>query len=289
VTEGRPTTPTRRPPNARRRRADEEEPKPPSPDELTAMERGLVDLSVLAGASSHDDPSLGVRLVQWPGRGAGFNYGTLIRWADDGWRDAAERLAARLRSLGEHPSVLVADGLSEPEDLTTRLTGIGWREAGSEIVCWTRRAAVVPHLDPDLRIESLTPRALGEYERVEREVFGLDATGAPDRTAALAVALEARRLRGYLVRLDGAPVAVTRLVDVDGLACLSGVGVLAAHRGKGFGALVTTVATRAGLATGHPLVWLSVDPENAPAWRLYSNLDYRPAFRWRRLIGPAPR
>jgi hypothetical protein len=50
---------------------------------------------------------------------------------------------------------------------------------------------------------------------------------------------------------------------------------------------VTTVATRAGLATGHSLVWLSVDPENASAWRLYSRLDYRAAFRWRRLIGPA--
>ncbi len=251
------------------------------------MERGLAELSVLAGAAAHDDASLGARLLQWPGRGAGFNYATLIRWSDVGWRDAAVRLAERLRSLGEYPSVLVAEGLTEPDDLASWLTGIGWREAGSEIVCWTRRAAVVPHLDPSLRIESLTPRALEEYERVEREVFALDATGAADRTAALGVALETRRLRGYLVRLHGEPVAVTRLVDVEGLACLSGVGVLAAHRGKGLGALVTTVATRAGLATGHPLVWLSVDPENEPAWRLYSRLDYRPAFRWRRLLGPA--
>ncbi len=250
------------------------------------MERGLADLSVLAGASAEDDPSLGLRLLRWPGRGAGFNYGTLIRWSDAGWRDAAERLAARLRALGEYPTVIVAEGLTEPNDLATRLTGIGWREAGSEVVCWTRRAAVVPHLDPSLRIESLTPRALAEYERVERDVFGLEATGAPDRAAALAAAVEARRLRGYLVRLHGAPVAVTRLVEVEGLACLSGVGVLAAHRGQGLGALVTTVATRAGLATGHSLVWLSVDPDNAAAWRLYSGLDYRPAFRWRRLIGP---
>jgi ribosomal protein S18 acetylase RimI-like enzyme len=57
------------------------------------------------------------------------------------------------------------------------------------------------------------------------------------------------------------------------------------HRRQGFGRLVTAVATRAGLATGNPLVWLSVDPANEPARRLYEDLGYRPAFSWQRLIG----
>lgn len=251
------------------------------------MERGLSGLSELAGAEVTDEPSVGGRLVRWPGHGAGFNYGIGLRWSAGRWRDAAARLSARLRLAGEHPAVIVCEGLSEPDDLAGRLESIGWHQAGSEIICWTRRAAAVPHLDPSIRIEALTSAALPEYEAVEREIFGLDPYGADERADALRRAIVAERLRGYLVRLRGEPVAVTRLVRVEGLACLSGVGVREPYRRTGLGALVTTVATRAGLATGHPLVWLSVDPENVAAWELYAGLDYRPAFRWRRLVGPA--
>ena len=49
-------------------------------------------------------------------------------------------------------------------------------------------------------------------------------------------------------------------------------------------ALLTTIVTRAGLALGASLVWLSVDPENAAARALYGGLDYRPDFEWRRFL-----
>ena len=288
LSEGRPTTPTQRPASARPRRGDVEAPAPPSRAELEAIERGIAGLSELAGARVQRDRSLGSRIVTWPGHGPAFNYGIGIRWTDEDWRASAARLAARLRVAAEMPAVVVTEGLTEPRDLHERLASAGWRETASEIVCWTRRAATVPHLDPTLRIQALTVPAVPEYEAVEREIFGLDPFTAAERAEALRRGVESGRLRGYLLRLRGEPVAITRLVHLEGLACLSGVGVRAPRRGGGLGALITTVATRAGLAMGSPLVWLSVDPGNEPAWRLYAGLDYRPAFRWHRLVEPLP-
>jgi predicted GNAT family acetyltransferase len=59
------------------------------------------------------------------------------------------------------------------------------------------------------------------------------------------------------------------------------------RRRQGYGGLVTTVATRTALITGHHLVWLAVEEGNAGAARLYARLDYRPAGLWRRLVKTA--
>jgi ribosomal protein S18 acetylase RimI-like enzyme len=62
------------------------------------------------------------------------------------------------------------------------------------------------------------------------------------------------------------------------------------RRGQGFGTLVTTVATRAGLALGSRVVWLSVREDNATAQRVYARLGFRSAFGWTRwLITAQPR
>jgi predicted GNAT family acetyltransferase len=154
-------------------------------------------------------------------------------------------------------------------------------------VLWTRRAAIVPHLDPHLRIESVTPARAATYEAVERAIFGLAPREAEDRRAALERGLAEARLRAYLVRLDGEPIATARLIPGSGVAALQGVGVVPARRRQGYGALITTIATRAGLATGHRLVWLAADPDDAAAQALYAGLDYRPFSAWDRLLRPA--
>jgi ribosomal protein S18 acetylase RimI-like enzyme len=71
-----------------------------------------------------------------------------------------------------------------------------------------------------------------------------------------------------------------------GLAVIHGLGVVEGRRRLGLGRYLTTIVTRAGLAMGATLVWLAVDPANEPAVALYAGLDFRPAFRRRRLIGP---
>ena len=85
---------------------------------------------------------------------------------------------------------------------------------------------------------------------------------AGDRRSALAASLERDPLRVYLVRDAGVPVATARLLVEDGLAAIHGLGVVPEQRRRRLGAYLTTIVTRAGLALGASLVWLSVDREN---------------------------
>ncbi|HXX61638.1 MAG TPA: GNAT family N-acetyltransferase [Candidatus Sulfotelmatobacter sp.] len=261
-------------------------PPPPDAAEQAAIEDQLVDLWVHAGATLTPDPGLGADLVAWPGRGLAFNHVARPRWSEATWGARADAVAARFRGLGEVPAILLVDELATPPGLSERLLGRGWLEIGRERILWTRRAAAVPHLAPSLRLEAVTPASAGTYEATERAIFGLAPAEAADRVRSLQAGLERGRVRAYLARLDGTPVATARLVRSDGLAALQGVGVITARRREGFGTLMTTVATRAGLAGGARLVWLSVEAGNAAAEALYAGLDYRPVLTWRRLIAP---
>jgi ribosomal protein S18 acetylase RimI-like enzyme len=251
------------------------------------MESGAIRLVELAGATRHEDPTLGATLVTWPGRGPAFNHATRLRWTALDWRRRADLAAGRLQALGEMPVLDVAEGLARPPDLAERLSGAGWVEVGGEVMLWTRRAAAVPHLELDLRLEAVTARRVDDYETVERAIFGVSEAERDDRRAALRATLEARLVRAYLVRVSGEAVGTARLLVEDGLAVIHGLGVVEGRRRLGLGRYLTTIATRAGLAMGASLVWLAVDPDNEPARALYTGADYRSAFRRRRLIGPA--
>lgn len=283
--EGRPTTPPRRPTTARPRPGEGEgTPEPPSAEELAAVERHFLELARLSGAQVEPDAALGVTLVSHPTFGLPLDYATSVRWSEGEWRGRLRILEERVRERGVTPQLMLLDGFTSPPDLAARVRSLGWVSVLHETVLWTRRAAVVPHLDPWLRIEAVTHSSAAEYERVERGIFGLPERLADDRLAALKEALGGGRLRAYLVRLRGEPVATTRLSAQEGVAGLHGVGVAEDHRRRGFGTLITTVATRAALATGNRLVWLSVAEANAGARALYAALDYRPAFDWQRLV-----
>lgn len=259
---------------------------PPTPAELAAIERGFATLPRYSGAEVEEVPALAAVLVRLPGRGVGYNFCAGPRWTDD---DALARLAgvARLmRSAGEWPALVDAEGVSQPAGLRAVLAAAGWFELERERMMWTRTPPGVPHLDPSLRLEAVTARSAAEYERLEREVFGLPEEFAGQRTVSLTAAVERAQLRAYLVRLAGEAVATTRLAIEGGLGCIFGVGVAPAHRRRGLGTLVTAVATRAALAGGARLVWLSVDERNEPALSVYRRLGFRPSFAWSRWVGP---
>lgn len=243
-------------------------------------------LWVHAGATLTPEPDLGADLVAWPGRGLAFNHVARPRWTEATWVTQADAVVTRLRERGEVPAILLVDELATPSGLSERLLGRGWLEIGRERILWTRRAGAVPHLAPSLRLEAVTPATAAAYEATERMIFGLAPTEAADRVRSLQAGLGQGRVRAYLARLDGVAVATARLIRSDGLAALQGVGVVAAQRRQGYGTLMTTVATRAGLAGGARLVWLSVEADNAAAEALYTGLDYRPVLTWRRLIAP---
>ena len=252
------------------------------------MERHLVSLPVHSGATLSEPRGLDVLLVIGPVPGPAYDYAGAIRWRAKTWRSRLAVVEKELRRHGQWPSVMVSDELTRPSGLAAQLRADGWVDVERETVRWVGHASVVPHLDPSLRLEAVTARTVPEHEALERRIFGLPATQAAQRRDALARAIVDDGLRVYLLRLHGEPVAVARLSIRSGLAGLYGIGVAPAHRGRGLGTLMTVVATRAGLALGGRLVWLSVDESNGPATAMYERLGFRPAFTWARLMAPAP-
>jgi ribosomal protein S18 acetylase RimI-like enzyme len=206
------------------------------------------------------------------------------RWDARSWPDALAAVRARMLDENAWPSLLLTDRLEHPPELPAQLEQQGWMPVVSETVMVTGRAAVVPHLDPGMRIEAVRASALETHEALERRIFGIGEDQARRRRAAIGSALEAGTLRAWVVWLGDEPVAVARLSQAEGAAGLQGIGVVKGYRGQGYGTLITTVATRTGMATGNRLVWLSVREENEPAVRAYDSLGFGRVFSWTRWL-----
>lgn len=281
----RPSTPARRPETARPREEAEPAIEPPSLEELAAIEAHLACLPVHQGATATPDERLGALIVRRDGAGPGGNYVAMPRWTAQAWRQSLARCVQHYRRLGTWPTLLVADRLDRPIGLGAALERIGWHAVQRETVLWVGRAAVIPHLDPSMRIEAVQPRTVATHEAVEREIFGIPQAEADARRQLIADALGAGGFRAFVVRVGDEPVAVARLSQGDGVAGIYALGVREPWRGRGYGTLLTTIVTRAGLATGNRLVWLSVDEEQAAARHVYTKLGFAEAFRWARWLG----
>jgi ribosomal protein S18 acetylase RimI-like enzyme len=174
-----------------------------------------------------------------------------------------------------------------PADIAVRLEAAGWNPVFSDRNMWTRHPAVVPHLDPTLRVEAVTPESALEAVKLETEVFGLMPQEVGEQAELLANSVADGTTRAFLLRLDGKVVASARLVPGRLVAGLHAIGVDEGQRRRGYGRMLTAIATRAGLATGHKLVWLSVIEANTPAVEMYRSLGYQPTFGWTRWVAPA--
>ena len=303
MSELRPSSPVRRPETARPRAAGAHEhdeastppagiAPPPSVepvtlDELVRIQRHMASLPLHSGATVDQDDALGVLMVRRPGAGAALNYAAMPRWDASTWRSSLARVTETMGRDGSWPSMMLSDRLDRPPGLDLAMGSMGWRRLLGETVLWVGHASVVPHLDPRLRFEAVQPRAVAEHETLERDIFGVDPNRAGARRAELSDALAAGGLRAFLVRLDDEPIAVARLSQGEGVAGIYALGVAHAWRGKGYGTLLATIATRAGMATGNRVVWLSVEDGNAPARHVYDKLGFQPAFSWSRWLAPA--
>jgi len=288
----RPPSGARRPDNARPRSETEHthegEPEifidPPTPAELGAIERHLACLPMHSGATARWEPVVRALIVTQEGAGPAGNYAASPRWKAQSWHQSLNQVTQLVRRTGSWPSVIVADSVDSPPGLGQALKRIGWHAVQHETVLWVGRASTVAHLDPSMRIEAVQPRSVATHEAVEREIFGLPEEMAEARRQALATALGSGSLRAYVVRLDGEPVAVARLSQGEGVAGIYALGVREPFRGQGYGTLLTTIATRAGMAVGNRLVWLSVEDGNDTARHVYQKLHFQVAFAWARWL-----
>ena len=262
---------------------------PPTAHELDAIERHRVTWAAQLGASVIDDAQLGLIDVRHDQPGSSLNYAAALRWTGEVFEERLAALTSRMHGQGVWPTLIVSEGVSQPADLPDRLRAAGWVPVFGDRVMWTRHPATVPHLDPGLRVEAVTPATAGQAVRLETEVFGLDPDLIDESARLLAAAVEEGRARGFLLRLAGQPMATARLVPGPGVAGLHGIGVGARHRRRGYGRMITAIATRAGLATGHKLVWLSVLEANTAAVELYASLGFEKSFSWTRWVAPAER
>lgn len=287
----RPTSPVTRPETARPRSDAAAEAAdaaaqvaPPSVEEVEGISRHLATLAVHSGASAVEDPRLGSLMVHAAGGRIALNYAAMPRWAAADWRVSLDRLAEAMRAAGEWPSLLLAERVDRPIGMERQLPAADWTQVGHETLLWVGAASVVPHLDPNLRIEAVQPKNVEAHQELEAAIFGLGRRGLVARGNDLGDALASGHLRAYLVRIGGEPVAVARLSVGEHDAGLYGVGVAQAWRRRGIGTLLTTIATRAGLALGKRIVWLSVEDGNEGALTMYERLGFSPLFGWGRWV-----
>jgi ribosomal protein S18 acetylase RimI-like enzyme len=257
---------------------------PPTNEELEAIERHRIDWMTLLGATVAYVPELDATLVSFSSPTAGLSFVAGIRWGSEDVDSRLRQVADVMNANGTWPSVIVCDGLTQPSDLPERLTAGGWVNVSSERIMVTRHPTEPPHLDPGIRIEAVTPRTAADCVALETEIFGLPPDGSAESGRLLAEAVSSGATRAFIVRQVHEAVASARLVPGPLVAGLHAVGVVKRLRRRGYGRLVTAVATRAGLATRHKLVWLSVDDNNAAAVNLYRDLGYEPSFSWSRWV-----
>lgn len=247
--------------------------------ELDAIERNSYQAIQPGLVEIHDAGDAWIIRAPGPPGLIGYSRAAVLRLDTSGAvRARLDDLAAGFKAEGRSAAFAVVHGVSRPQQLTTLLHERGLIEVEREVVLWTRDAPEIPHLDPGLRIEQVGDGTARPYVEVEAEVFGIPAGMAAGRLPSLQAALALPGRRAYLISVGGRYVATTRLTVVGGFASLTSIGVLPEERGRGYGRLITAVATRAGLASGVDLVWLAVAPDNVPALRLYESLGYRLAF-----------
>ena len=202
-----------------------------------------------------------------------------------------QRLAEMLvvfASIGRQPHVWTLPPHDEPADLVARLAANGFEDVGDGLLLITRdadpaRDALARRpLDPSMTLERLSgisgraaTSAASAIVDVLLEAFSVGAERGPGVVAETLASLADPRFTHYVVRRDGAPVAVARRATFDGISYLSSIGTVAGARGLGLGRFVTASAMVDAVDAGSEWIHLGVFADNTPARRLYEGLGFK--------------
>jgi ribosomal protein S18 acetylase RimI-like enzyme len=196
-------------------------------------------------------------------------------------------VAVLFATLGRQPHVWVSPPHDEPRDLAARLEANGFQDVGEGLLMVAQdaaaaRATLERGLGPGATVERLrrlrgpeASAAAGEIVAVLLTSFAVEAERGPGIVAETLSSLADDRFTHYLVRLDGAPVAVARRATFDGLSYLSSIGTVERARGRGFGRYVTAVAMVDAIGAGSEWIHLGVFADNPVAIALYEGLGFR--------------
>ena len=217
-----------------------------------------------------------------------WNRVTAIRWPSDAAafdRRLTEMLAL-FASLGRQPHVWPSPLYDTPADLVARLEANGFRDTGE--------GSVMVLVDPGPAL-ALAGRALPAGFAIERlsgirgpvaneaaqaivevlaDAFDVGSDRRLGVTAETVTSLARSTFTHYLARWDGRPVAAARRATFDGISYLSSIGTASWGRGRGYGRLVTALASSDAVAAGSEWTHLGVFADNRGAIRLYRDLGF---------------
>ncbi len=211
-----------------------------------------------------------------------------VRWPDDpaAFDRRLTEVLVLFASLGREPHVWAAPLHDAPMDLVARLLANGFRDLGEGNLMALADPQPAHQAAADPLPESVTVERLADISDSQAEVaasaivdvlldaFDVEGSRRAGVESETLVSLAHPWFTHYLLRFEGRPATVARRATFEGASYLSSIGTAGWARGRGFGGLVTQLASADSLALGSEWTYLGVFADNAVATSVYERSGF---------------